>query len=580
MKEKEETDIQLKQNEEFLRKAYRAAVIPCMLSILSGCINILADGILVGQKIGTKGLAAINLCVPVYLILCIIGSFFVSGGAICCSQEIGNNQKEQAQKYYSAALWTCLVASLLMAVLGILFSGPIAALLCADEAVRPMVLDYTRVTLVGAITKIMIYIPFWFLRLEGKNKSVTAMMVLMGAGNVLLDMVFLFWFQMGVFGAALASVIATAAACILGFARLHGTGSSFRCSFSVPDRECLENIAAAGSPAAMNNLFQTLRLLCINALLMKYGGNRLVAVFTVINGVGAFAEAVTSGVSQAGAAMLGVYHGEHDNESARILIRCEVRSGIFYSIVFGICIVAGAGLIRTAYGIDVSMYIPMFCIAVSLIPAMWSNVLSSYYNVSGHASLANLLIFCKVFVFSVASLFLLLKAQMIPWLFLSIGELLTILLWVWVTGIVHRKNKETSRFLLMDRTLENAGKVINFSIMSDEAAICDASEKITAFCEVNGMQRKQVMRVSLALEELMVLITQLNQPIQVSFDIRVFSLQDVIGIRIRYDGKKFNPLINEDTEDEKYMGVQMIQKMVEEVLYQRTFGMNTLMVLI
>ena len=93
MKEKEETDIQLKQNEEFLRKAYRAAVIPCMLSILSGCINILADGILVGQKIGTKGLAAINLCVPVYLILCIIGSFFVSGGAICCSQESGNNQK-------------------------------------------------------------------------------------------------------------------------------------------------------------------------------------------------------------------------------------------------------------------------------------------------------------------------------------------------------------------------------------------------------------------------------------------------------------------------------------------------------
>ena len=45
--------------------------------------------------------------------------------------------------------------------------------------------------------------------------------------NVLLDMVFLFWFQMGVFGAALASVIATAAACILGFARLHGTGSFF-----------------------------------------------------------------------------------------------------------------------------------------------------------------------------------------------------------------------------------------------------------------------------------------------------------------------------------------------------------------
>ena len=88
-------DTQLRQTEDFLKKAYRAALIPGMLSILSGCANILADGILVSRYVGADGLAAVNLCTPVYLILCIVGSFFVSGGAILSAQEMGNNQMMQ-----------------------------------------------------------------------------------------------------------------------------------------------------------------------------------------------------------------------------------------------------------------------------------------------------------------------------------------------------------------------------------------------------------------------------------------------------------------------------------------------------
>jgi len=60
---------------------------------------------------------------------------------------------------------------------------------------------------IGAAPKILIYIPFWFLRLDGKHKTVTVMMTIMGVGNVLLDLLFLFGMDMGVFGAALASVI-------------------------------------------------------------------------------------------------------------------------------------------------------------------------------------------------------------------------------------------------------------------------------------------------------------------------------------------------------------------------------------
>lgn len=569
---------ELRQNTEFLSKAYRAALIPNMLSILSGCINILADGVLVGRRTGTDGLAAINLCVPVYLVLCVLGSFFVSGTAIPATRKIGAGERDAAQRCATDAMGCCLLASAAAAVAGIFCSDALAASLSAAGPVRRMVRDYTAVTLIGALPKLLIYIPFWYLRLDGKNTSITAMMVLMGGGNVLLDILFLFVLDLGVFGAALASVLATAAACALGFARLWRAPGTFRPGVSLPDRRALAAMAADGSPAALNNLMQTLRLLAVNALLLRYGGNEALAVFTVVNGISAFAEAVTVGVPQAGSAMLGIYFGEHDNGSAEILLRREARSGILLSAVFGAALVVGADLIRRAYGLDVPLYFPLACLALSLIPALLCNILSGYYNVAGRFGLANLIVLGRVFLFSAGSLLVLLALGASPWWFLPLAELCTLLVWLGVTRLLSRR-PHTSRYLLTDTTLDESGRILNFSLGSDDADICDASERITGFCEDNGMAMKEVMRVSLAIEELMTLISHVNVPSPVRFDIRVFSLQGVIGIRVRYDGRDFNPMEG-DENDDAYLGVRLLRALQVTVEYARIFGKNSLMILI
>ena len=66
----------------------------------------------------------------------------------------------------------------------------------------------------------------------------------------------------------------------------------------------------------------------------------------------------------------------------------------------------------------------------------------------------------------------------------------------------------------------------------------------------------------------------------VKFDVRVYALQDVMGIRIRYNGKIFNPLSDVKEDDEMYMGIRMITMMAEEAIYQQTFGMNSVQILI
>ena len=89
----------LKQSDDFLKTADLKALFPVMVSILSGNINILVDGIIVGQKLGVDGLAALNLCLPVYLTLCVVGSFIVSGCGIATANSMGRNDFGRFRRY-------------------------------------------------------------------------------------------------------------------------------------------------------------------------------------------------------------------------------------------------------------------------------------------------------------------------------------------------------------------------------------------------------------------------------------------------------------------------------------------------
>lgn len=591
--------VSLEQNEQFLKKAYGKALLPCMLSILSGNINILADGILVGQRLGMDALAAINFSLPVYLALCIAGSFVVSGTAICAAAAIGDNQEKRAQELYKMSVFWCVLLSAVITAAGLVCLKPLASLLCSEESVSPLVMEYAGVTLAGTLPKILIYIPFWYLRLDGRNRQVTWMMLVMGVGNVLLDLLFLYVFDMGVFGAALASVVATAASCLLGFVWLCDKRSSFPLGICLACKGVsFWQIAKAGSPSAMNNLFQTLRVMAVNTLLLWSGGSGLVAAFTAVNCISAFEESVTGGVPQAASAMLGIYSGEHDNKSARMLIKRQIKSGVPYCLLFSAVILVGADLIAGAYGLTESLGFAFFCLSLGMIPALCNCILSGYYNVSGHSMWANVIILLRVFVLPCASLSVLWRFSLNPWWFLFFGEVLTLFFWFAATGIYCHFHDRCSRFLLMDNTLEETGRVINFSVRGEAEDICDASSKITVFCEENGMLPGQVMRVSLAMEELMTVIASVNPAGSVEFDLRVYSLEGVIGIRIRYSGREFNPLrSNQDSAgqkggvvqgkpseaaklDDMYLGIRMIEDMVETSLYQRTFGMNTIQIYI
>lgn len=572
----------LTQSQEFLRTAFRSAVVPGIISYFSSNLALLADGILVGRYVGVNGIAAVGLSAPVFLVISLMGGFLACGAETLCGKALGRNDQEKAQRMYSAQLGLSLLVSALFMAFGLLFSAPLASALSGgDSATMPLVRDYSRVHLLAAPALIFTFPPFWFLPLEGKNRSVSVMMVIMGGGNILLDLLFLQVLGLGVTGAALASVISAGASAVYGMAVLHRGRHSFALRLALPEGAEWRALAAAGSPEAFNSLFQTLRALTVNTVLLTLGGNLMVAQYAVVSAMASVAEAVTVGVPQSTTAILGVYCGERDNPSALILLRHQLRAGVIGCAAAALLLIAGSPLIGWAYQVE-GLLLPLVMLSASLFPVLALNILTGYYRVAEREMLANILIVARVYVFCLVSLLCLKNAGAFLWFFQVSEALLTLLLWAVLTGYLQRreKRKPLSRWLLMDRSMELSGQSINFSSPADPEAICSASERIGEFCASNDMAPKQTMRVSLALEEMMTLITQFNPDSTLSFDVRVFSVQGVTGIRIRYGGIDFNPLAEEYADDERFMGIQMVRNLVEETVYQSTFGINSLLILI
>ena len=481
-----------------------------------------------------------------------------------------------------------MLASAFVTALALIFRQPLVTFLCADEAARGYVMQYVVITVIGALPKILIYIPFWYLRLDGKNTDVTVMMGGMTVTNIVLDILFVYELDMSVFGAGLASVIATALACLYGMIRLFSKDSpySWRAE-TVRSRDKWLAIAAAGFPSAFSNLCSTVRLLIVNSMLLASGGAGLVAVFTAVNGIWGFGECVTLGVPAAGGAMLGVFSGERDNGSCRLLLREEWKIGCVSGCVFlGLC-AALSPLIPRMYGLSGSIFVPLMWMALSVFPALFLQILTTFYNMSGRNGWANALIFFRVIVMTCLTLWLAIAAKFSTFSFLLFSELGTVLVWWGAAVLRHRRHAQDSRYLMTDLANEKSGKVLNFSVDANVDEIVSASERISGFCSANGMDRKETMRLEMSMEEVMTLIREVNASQggqNLRFDLRAYSVNGVRGIRIRYSGIPFNPFCFSpgpgDDSDDMYMGVRMIKKMVEMVNYQSAFGVNTLQIIL
>ena len=501
------------RDDHFLRREYGRTLIPVMFSVLAGTINTLIDSAFVAQRIGNDALAAVNMCGPLYQLICTFGSLLAGGASILSSGEAGRDDMESSRRYYHTALLLGLAVGALATAAGLFFCAPISLLLSQGGALSGYVYDYSLATFAGLIPVVIAYIPLYYLQLEGKGKEIMIMMGIVIGTDVVLDWVFLYLFDFGMAGAAAASVLSMAASCVYGFLALQEEHSAYRFDGRLLGFKGTWEILKYGSPAAVGNLMDAVRLFLLNSLILLTLGTKGAAVWAVLNSLSELSLCISSGVPQAAGPMIAVFHSVKENSGIRILLS-NLLVGLkrfFFPLA--------AALVLAACGGPFWLFLPLGGVLAVCCCAAVTAAVSRKSGKGGHC---------------------------------------------------------LSRFLLLDDYLEREGLVLDFSIAPSEQNICDASDQIREFCIRNHMDQKGTNRIAMAIEEMLMVMKEEN-PEMKSVDLRAFALETVTGIRIRCAGDRYDPFERaKDQEDLRYLGVNMLRSMAGEISYSYTLGMNTL----
>ncbi len=574
--------MELKQNNRLLKREYFKALFPVMFSVLGATMNALIDSVFVSRRLGGNALAAVNLSMPVYLILCTIGSLISGGASVCSAREAGKDNMKAARDYCRDAFILSAAVSVLFTVFGTIFCRPIAKMLSGGGELAEQVHSYCLVTFIGSAAVILMYLPLSYLQLEGKNRAISLTVSVMVAADIILDIFFLFVLDLGLYGASAASVFSSLAAAVCGFISLGGGSSNYRSGTAIPGIGNIGRILRYGSPAALGNMFDAVKLLLLNTIILTAAGEEGAAVWAVLNTLSELSLMIVSGVPRAAAPMISAYHTAKENGGIRMLTALEVRAGLALSIAYAAAVTALHRPIALLFGIGGGMLFPIGCLGAGVILSTLCGIWEKHLGSIGRIAEANVATGARSCVMPVVAAVLLSAVGAELWLFLPISALASAVVIAAMTVISaagsHGTDRPLSLVLLLDDSLERENKILDFSIAADMTEACSAAEKIKDFCTGNSMDTKLTIKLGLAIEELLNVIIQ-KTPDIVSIDLRVFALGGGTGVRLRCAGKSYDPFTDRDSDEDFLLGVNLIRKMADSTGHSYIFGMNIITII-
>lgn len=211
---------ELDLGKEKISKLLLAFAVPCVISMLINSIYNIVDQIFIGKGVGTLGNAATNVIFPLVIIFNAIAGLIGNGAAANLSLKLGENDKKSAAKSIGQAVSLSMVISVAVSVIAYIFLPQLVYLFGCTESVYQYAIDYGRIIIIGAPFMLIYSSLSNIIRADGSPKYSMVMLVIGAIINIILDPIFIFTFNMGVKGGAIATVIGQVISFIIAVAYL------------------------------------------------------------------------------------------------------------------------------------------------------------------------------------------------------------------------------------------------------------------------------------------------------------------------------------------------------------------------
>lgn len=274
-------------------KAVAAMALPSMMGMLINIIYNLADTFFVGQTGDSNQVAAVSVSMPLFLFFLAIGNLFGIGGCAFISRSLGEGKNDRVKTISSFCIYGALALGIIVGILFFFFREPLLYLVGASDNTIGFAQDYLKWVAIGAPFSVLSITVCNLVRGEGAAKTSMIGSILGQIVNVILDPIFIldsgdklfgitlpFGFDMGVAGAAIATVLGNVFSVVF-FLVYFLRGKSI---LSItPKRFSMKNgiakgVINVGLPASLNNLLMSVSNIIVNIVLVSYGDNAVAAM--------------------------------------------------------------------------------------------------------------------------------------------------------------------------------------------------------------------------------------------------------------------------------------------------------------
>lgn len=250
--------------------------IPATMAQLVNALYSIVDRMYIGHmpEVGTLALSGIGLTFPITMLIAAFSCLPGMGGAPLASIAIGEGDFKKAEKYLCNAVTLLFGISLLITVIFLIFLRPLLQMFGADAATLPPAFEYLQIYLLGTIFVELALGLNPFINTQGFTGIGTLSVIIGAVLNIILDPIFIYVLDMGIRGAAIATVISQFVSCvwILKFLTGKTTRIRIRLQDMVPDRKILSSTCALGLSPFTFRVNESFIVILLNWLLLTYGG--------------------------------------------------------------------------------------------------------------------------------------------------------------------------------------------------------------------------------------------------------------------------------------------------------------------
>ena len=316
--------------------------LPTVAAQIINMLYNIVDRIYIGHipKVGAMALTGVGVCMPLIMIVSAFAALVGNGGAPRASIFMGRGEKESAEKTLGNCFTLQIMISIVLTAVLFLWNRDLLMAFGASENTIEYGVSYMNIYAVGTIFVQLTLGMNAFITAQGFAKTGMLSVLIGAAANIALDPVFIFGFDMGVRGAALATILSQACSCIWVLVFLFGKKTTLKIrkkNLGLRADIILPSLAL-GLAAFIMQSSESIISVCFNSSLLEYGGDIAVGAMTILTSVMQFAMLPLQGVGQGAQPIISYNYGAKNIGRVKAIFKLLLKVSLSYSILLWLCV--------------------------------------------------------------------------------------------------------------------------------------------------------------------------------------------------------------------------------------------------